>query len=334
MTEGSSDVPIPVVLMGLGDIGQAIARAALERPDLEVVGAVDPAHAGRRLDQLLGQQAPDLTVLAEPERAFGRARGGVVLHATGSRFRTVLPQLEAAVRAGLHVVSTCEELAYPFEETHGDEAERLAELCEAHAVAVVGTGVNPGFALDRLPALLMQVTSPARHVRARRVLDASRRRPGLQRRVGAGLSEPEFDAAWSRGEVGHVGLAESAWLVADACGFEPELVEVDEDLEALLAGEDRPDEPFPVRAGQVVGFEQVARAFVDGTERVRLELVVQFGAEDPRDEVEIDASPRVKVSIEGGLPGDEATAWAVVNAAPAVLQRQGLITVLELPAGR
>jgi 4-hydroxy-tetrahydrodipicolinate reductase len=120
-------------------------------------------------------------------------------------------------------------------------------------------------------------------------------------------------------------------LAAIGCGFE--LDEVEEELSPLVAEEDL-DAAIPVRAGQVAGVHQVVRGFVDGTERVRLELVLAAGAEDPRDEVELDARPPVKVRIEGGLPGDDATAWSVVNAAVRVSLLQGLVTVLDLPAGR
>lgn len=328
MAEGSKG--IPVVVMGLGHIGQAIARAVLEQPELTLVGAVDPAHAGRRLSELAGPGAPNLSVAADARQALARARGGVLLHATGSSFDAVLPQLEAAVQAGLSVVSTCEELAYPWLR-YEEQAEALDVRCEERQVAVVGVGVNPGFVLDRLPAFLAQVTGPVRHVRALRVQDTARRRPGLQRRVGAGLDEEAFHAAADRGELGHVGLSESAMLAAIGCGFE--LDEVEEELSPLIAEEDLAA-ALPVKAGQVAGVHQVARGFVDGTERVRLELVLAAGAEDPRDEVELDARPPVKVRIDGGLPGDDATAWSVVNAALRVSLLQGLVTVLDLPAGR
>ena len=131
--------------------------------------------------------------------------------------------------------------------------------------------------------------------------------------------------------MGHVGLAESAALAAAGCGFE--LDEVEEEISPMLAEEDQGG-PTPVRRGQVAGVHQVVRGFVDGTERVLLELVIAAGADDPRDEVEIDALPPVHVLIRGGLPGDAATAWAVVNAAPAVVALRGLVSVLDLPAGR
>ena len=321
---------IPVVAMGLGHIGRAIARAALERPELRLVAAVDPAHAGQRLDEVLGAPAPALEVGGDAAEAFALAADGVVLHATGSSFDAVRPELEAAARAGLSVVSTCEQLAWPW---NHDGADALDRLCEANEVAIVGVGVNPGFVLDRLPAFLCQATGPVRRVSATRVQDAARRRPALQRKVGAGLDEDAFYAAWERGELGHVGLAESALLVAAGCGFELD-PEVEEEIEAVVAERDV-DAAVPVKAGAVAGIRQVLRGFTDGVERVRLELVIASGVEDERDEIEIDARPPVKALLRGGLPGDLATAWAVVNAAPAVTMLPGgLSTVLDLPSGR
>ncbi len=323
---------IPVVLVGLGEIGQAIARAALARPDLQVVAAVDPdpAKVGRSLAEVIGAPAPDLLVAPDPGAAFASAPGGVVLLATGSRFAEVRPDLERAVNAGLSVVSTCEELAYPFLQ-HEEEANALDRLAESHNVAVLGTGVNPGFVLDRLPALLGHVTGPVRHVRAVRVVDAGRRREALQRKIGAGLTEDAFHEAAERGEVGHVGLLESAALAALGLGLAVE--EVDDEVAPLLAEEDW-DGPVPVRRGQVAGVSQVARVFADEREVVRLELTIAMGADDPRDEVELEADPPVRVVIPGGISGDAATAAAVVNAVPAVTELRGLVTVLDLPAGR
>jgi 4-hydroxy-tetrahydrodipicolinate reductase len=324
-----SDTTIPVVLLGLGEIGQLIARAALARAgDIEVVGAVDPEHAGRPLAELAPGAPPELLVSDDPADAFARARGGVALHATGSRLDAVLGQIEAAVRAGLHVISTCEELAYPGLD-HEADAAALDRLCEERGVAVVGTGVNPGFVLDRLPALLAQATGAVRHVRGARVVDVGRRRAALRSKVGAGLALADFEQAVERGEVGHVGLAQSAALVAESCLGLAEY-EVDEEIEPLVADEDGDG----LTRGQVAGVHQVARVFAEDREVVRLELTLAVGAEDPHDELDLDADPPVRLLVQGGLDGDVATAELVLNAVPAVLERTGLLTVLDLPAGR
>jgi len=324
---------IPVVVMGLGHIGRAVARAAIARDGLDLVGAVDrdPTKAGRPLADVLDAPAPELRVVADLAQAIGRKKGGVVLHATGSRLEEVLPEVQAAVRAGWHVVSTCEELAFP-ELDHADLAKALDRLCERNGVAVVATGVNPGFVLDRLPATLAQVVGEVRHVHVHRVVDVSTRRAALQRKVGVGLSVEAFEEAADRGEVGHVGLAQSAALVAESCLGLAEY-EVDEELEPVVADEDAGG-AVPVRSGQVAGVHQVARVFSEDREVVRLELTIAVGADDPRDELRLDADPPISLRIQGGLPGDAATAHAVVNAVPAVVERQGLLTVLDLPAGR
>ena len=324
---------IPVVLLGLGEIGQAIARAALVRPELRIVAAVDPApsRAGRALSEVLGEPAPDATVARSLGEVAASARGGVVLAATRSRLTEVLPELEAAVRAGLHVISTCEELAWPWL-NHAEEAAVLDRLCHERNVAVLGTGVNPGFVLDRLPALLAQVTGPVRHLHGVRVVDLSRRRIALQRKVGAGLDEDEFHDRVERGEIGHVGLAESAAMAAEACAGVDEY-EVDEEIVPLLAEEDA-EGPVPVARGQVAGLHHEARVFDGGREVVRLELTIAVGAADPRDEVNLDADPPVRVLVPGGIAGDAATANTVVNAVPALVELRGLVSVLDLPAGR
>ncbi len=320
---------IPIVLAGLGDIGQRIARSALESRDLRVVAAVDPARAGETLGALLHAPCPDITVTADAGKALEAARGGVLLQSTHSTFEEVRPEVERAVRAGVSVVSTCEELAYPWLK-HEGAAEALDRLAERHDVAVVATGVNPGFAMDRLPALLAQVAGPVRRVEATRVVDAAGRRPALRRKIGAGLTEQAFERALERGELGHVGLLESAALAALGCGLEVD--ELEEETDAVIA--DRDHAGASVREGQVAGVHQRVRGHADGLEVVRLELVIAVGADHPRDEVRLDADPPLRLAVPGGIPGEEATAWAVVHAAEALPQLRGLVTVLDLPVGR
>ena len=320
---------IPVVVAGLGEVGVAIARAALASADLRLVGAVDPAHAGRRLDELLGRGA-GLEVEADAARALRAARGGVLLQATGSRLAEVLPQVEQAVRAGVCVVSTCEELAYPW---LADEAraDALDALCERNDVAVVGAGVNPGLALDRLPALLSQATGEVRRLDARRVVDLAGRRASLARKAGVGLDEAGFQRAVEADAVGHVGLSQSAALAALGAGLDVD--EIEEGIEPVLASRDVAG-PLPVARGRVAGVRQVARGWLDGREVIRLEVELSVGAVDPRDEVLIEADPPLRLVIPGGLPGEAATAWSVVHAAAAIPMLQGLVTVLDLPPGR
>jgi 4-hydroxy-tetrahydrodipicolinate reductase len=258
-------------------------------------------------------------------------KGAVLLHATSSQLETVLEELLDAVRQGHPVVSTCEELAFPFLR-HPELAERLDRAAQRSGVSVVGTGINPGFVLDRLVATLGQTLGAVRHVQGTRSVDAGSRRESFQRKVGAGLTEEAFYALAEKDAVGHVGLAESAALCALGLGLDCD--DFEEELVPLLAEEDYPGSPLKVAKGQVAGVHQTAVGLEDGQERVRLELTLAVGAEAV-DRIVLDADTRLTFEVPGGIPGDSATAHLVVHAAPRLTAASpGLLTVLDLPAGR
>lgn len=330
----SSDGPVPVVVMGLGFIGQEIARAALQSEELELIGAVDksPSLAGKKLSDALGIPAGTFKISSTIAQAIGRRSGVVLLHATGSKLPQVTDQVLEALSHGMHVVSTCEELAFPWFH-HPQLADKLDAAAQRAGTTVIGTGINPGFVMDRLVATLGQVCGPVRHAKVSRVVDARTRREALQRKVGAGLTEDEFFALVDKDAVGHVGLVESAALAALGLGIDCD--DYEEELTPVFAEEDITGGAFTVKKGRVAGMHQVAVGLAEGQEKVRLELTIAVGADDPGDVIEIDADPPVRVSIPGGLSGDRATANLIVNAAPRITSAEpGLLTVLELPAAR
>jgi len=327
-------LPIKVALMGLGAIGRGIARCALQKAELEIVAAVDldPSRVGRKLSDVLDAPAPEVIIGSDAASEMRKAQGGVLLHATGSRLLGVEGELAQALTAGLFVVSTCEELSYPWLR-HPEIAERLDKLAQKRKLALLGTGVNPGFVMDRLPATVGAVCGRVDRVRVTRVVDSRSRRKQLQIKTGAGMNEEEFDRGVDEGALGHVGLMESAALSALGVGLEVD--EVDESIDPVEADEDMQGEGFRVPKGGIVGIHQVARAFYDGKEVANLDLTIALGAPQPRDEIELEGDPGIRVLIPGGTSGDKATAWTLVHAAPLVHGSEpGLISVLDLPAGR
>jgi len=325
---------VPVIVMGLGFIGQEIARVALESEELELVGAVDksPSLAGRTLTDVLALPAGSFKVQPTLGQAVGRRRGVVLLHATGSRLPRVSAEVLEALSYGMSVVSTCEELAFPYL-GHPELAERIDEAAVRAGCVVLGTGVNPGFVMDRLAAVMGQACGTVRRAKVTRIVDVATRRAALQRKVGAGLTEEEFFTLVEQDGLGHVGLMESAALCALGLGMDCD--DFEEELVPVFADEELRSGAFVVKKGRVAGLHQVVVGLNDGQERLRLELTLAVGAESPGDVIEIDADPPVRLSISGGVAGDRATANLVVNAAPRVTQAEpGLLTVLELPAGR
>lgn len=325
----STDRPISTGVVGLGPVGRAVARAVMLTAELDLVAVVDndPKLAGRPLRDLVEVATTELTVTSEVGDAFERLRGGVLLQATGSRLSDVAPQIHAALGAGVCVVSACPELCFPWL-AHPEIAAALDHAALRAGVSVLGTGVNPGFALDRLVASAGVASGNMRSVRGVRVVDIARRRPALLRKAGVGLSLDAFRSGVTAGEVGHLGLMESAALAAFALRLDCDRFE--EAIEPVVAVQ-LWDGPIPVSPGQVAGYTQQATGWRRDRAPIKMELTYALHASD-RDEITIEGEPPVHLSVHGGISGALATAWSMVNAAPSlVAARPGLLTVVDLP---
>jgi 4-hydroxy-tetrahydrodipicolinate reductase len=321
-----------VVQMGLGPVGIAIAQLAASRPSLEFAGAFDPRPdlAGRDLGEIIGPGARGRRVSRSLEELLGAVRPDVVFHATSSFLADVSGQLEAALDSGASVVSTCEELAYPFH-----RHPELARDLDAHALArrtvLLGTGVNPGFVMDKLVLTLLGACRTVEHVHVERVVDASKRREPLQRKIGAGISPEEFEARARSGRFGHIGLPESAHMIADVLGLGPERT-LDESLTPAIAAREVTTPYLTVPSGRVAGIVQSVRVTAAGKERVRLDLRMAVDARDAFDAITIEGTPGLRMRIDQGIHGDVGTAAVVVNAAGGVRGlAPGLRTMGDVP---
>jgi 4-hydroxy-tetrahydrodipicolinate reductase len=253
----------------------------------------------------------------------------VVLHATGSALARVASQIIESAEAGADVISTCEELSYPWTEQPQLAADLDAAARRA-GVTLLGAGINPGYAMDALPLMLSAACTTVTAVRVLRVVDAAKRRGPLQRKVGAGLSAEEFHARVRDGSVRHVGLPESLHMLATSLGWT--LEREDDLIMPVIAERAITTEHVHVEPGQVAGVRQSACGYAGDREVLRLELRMYVGAPDPQDTVEIDGEPPVRMTVAGGFHGDLATAAIVVNALPSVRRAPpGLASMGELP---
>ncbi len=78
-------------------------------------------------------------------------------------------------------MSTTEELVYPVK-AHAALAKKLDAMAKRARVAVLGTGVNPGFVMDALPIALTAVCGRGQRIEVDRVQDARMRRCRSSRR--------------------------------------------------------------------------------------------------------------------------------------------------------
>ena len=325
---------IRAIQYGVGPIGAAIVKLLREKHSVEVIGAIDkdPAKAGRDLGEVVG--APDapwgVLVVGNAAAMLGKS-ADIVVHSTSSSLPSVMDQLMECLAAESCVVSTCEELAYPYR-THPELAAKLDAAAKDWGVALVGTGVNPGFVMDKLVVTLAAVSQRIEHAKALRIVDASKRRLPLQKKIGAGMTVEEFGARVAEGVIKHVGLPESVAMVADSLNLPVE--EITETIEPMVATERVQTEFLTVEAGQAAGVHQIARGTGGGKELVYLELQMYVGAKDPADTVELKGHPNISLVIPGGSHGDIATASVVVNSIPVILDAPaGLRTSRDLPIG-
>ena len=323
--------PIRVMQYGVGPIGAAIVRLLVGKRGLQWVGGVDldPEKVGRDLGEVAGLDKP-LGVKIESEAGpLLKAGVDVVIHATSSWLEKVEGQLTECLEAGAHIVSTCEELSYPHRK-HPALSARLDECARKNGRALVGVGVNPGFAMDKLVLVMSTVCHQVDRVEVKRIVDATKRRLPLQKKVGAGITKEEFNQRVAAGTIKHHGLPESAALIADRLGFAIETF--DETIKPVMATEAVRSEDLEVPAGRVAGVHQVAIGKVNGEEKVRLELQMYMGAPDSIDEVKIFGVPDLHVQVVGGIHGDLATAAVAVNCVPLIGQvPPGLRTVADIP---
>lgn len=321
-----------MVLYGVGPIGASMARLMRGKTRLELVGAIDkdPAKVGRDLGEVSGaENAPWGVPISSDAGAVLAKPVDVVVHSTSSYLPDVMDQLLACLGAGCCVVSTCEELAYPFRK-HPELSKKLDAAAKEEGVALAGAGVNPGFVMDKLVLTLSAVSQRVDAARAVRVVDASQRRLPLQKKIGAGMTPGEFRAQVAAGVIKHHGLPESIAMVADGLGFA--LDDIKETIEPVIAEETVRTQYLQVEPGEVAGVHQVARGLAGGEEKIFMELKMYVGAKDPADTIELRGEPHLKLVIPGGTHGDIATAAVVVNAIPAILAAPaGLLSARDLP---
>jgi hypothetical protein len=330
---------IRVIQYGLGAIGSAVARHVAEREGLKLAGAVDvdPAKAGRDAGDVLGLGRPlGWTVAVTLAQALARTQADVVLHTTRSYFDLFQPQIVEILQAGLDVVSTAEELAFPWP-AHPGEAAEIDALAKRVGKRVLATGVNPGFLMDALPLHLTALCQRVDRIDVRRVINASKRRGPFQAKIGAGMTVEEFQARMEAGRMGHVGLPESIAMVFDTLG--KTLVRYESHVEPVVA--DRPVRTEYVQAqpGQVIGLRQVARAYAEEGEFMTLTFVAALDvegacpelAEGEQDTIVLTGQPSLEVTLKG-TNGDLATVAIVVNAVRRLRQAApGLVTMRDLP---
>ncbi|MFC2052131.1 dihydrodipicolinate reductase [Chloroflexota bacterium] len=318
-----------LVQIGLGPIGAKICQLVLDKEGIEIVGACEKTNLGKDVGEIIDLGGRLNVMLVEDVNKALRAKPDIAIHSTVSSLIQTRDQLVPVIKAGVNVVSTCEELVYPWHK-QSEIAKELDTLAKSNDVTLLGTGVNPGFCMDFFPIVMTGVCQDVEHIRVSRVQDARSRRLPFQKKIGAGCTINAFEELKASEQIRHVGLQESADMIAAAMGWK-----IDEYIESvipIIADKEVSSEYLVIKAGQVAGVEQIAIGKLKGKEIIKLEFRAYLGAPESYDAVYIAGTPNMEVVVKGGIQGDIATASMVVNALPRVLAAHpGLLTMKDLP---
>ena len=328
-------MPTTVMIMGLGPIGAGVARQLAARKNFKIVSAVDidPAKAGKDLGAVVGLgRRTGIKVGTDPAAAIRKTRPQVAVLCTSSALKKVWPQVEAVLKLKVPIVSTTEELSYPWFSNRA-LAKKIDAAAKKAKVAVVGTGVNPGFAMDALPLTLTAICERVDSVRVDRIQDARIRRLPFQQKIGSGLTPEQFAEKVKAFTVRHVGLTESVAMIADGLGWK--LDRITDEIQPRIAGAPVESQFLKVEAGRVCGIVQDGVGYVKGKPVITLHMEAYLGAPETYDSVQIEGSPNLHVKAIGGYHGDVATTSITVNTIPKALAASpGLHTMqtLALPS--
>lgn len=323
-----------VVLYGVGAVGSLIATELLRRKGVEVVGAVDIAEekVGKDLGDVIGLGRHLGTAVSDDiDSVLSKVDADIVVHATSSFLKDVYSQIVAVMKNGVSVVSTCEELCYPYA-TDRRIVEEIDRLAKEHRVTVLGAGINPGFLMDTLVIVLTGVCQKINRIEVKRVMNATTRRAPFQKKIGAGLTVGEFEEKMRTKIItGHVGLEQSIMMIADALGWKLGGIQVNT-VEPIIADKRTQTQAAKVEPGCVAGLRQTAMGMKHGKPVIVLDFQAYVGATEEYDSITIDGTPAIHEKISPCIHGDIGTVAMIVNSIPKVLNAPpGLVTMKDLP---
>lgn len=318
-------------------MGSGMARLIIEKSGLQLVGAFGRRreHVGVNLGRAIGlDRELQIPVSNDLASIVAATRPQIAIQATCSRLADAFVEIAALAGRGVNVISIAEEMAYPACASPA-RAEELHKLAAAHGVAILGTGVNPGFVLDLLVIALTGVCARIDSITATRVNDLSPYGPTVLRSQGVGLTPEQFQSGLQEGTVvGHIGFQESIHMIGRAVGWE--ITRVVETREPIIARTERETPFITVVPGKIAGCLHKAVAYREDKAVVTLIHPQQVQPEregiDTGDTIEIHGEPNLRLAGSPEIPGGVATIALAVNMIPHVLNASpGLHTMADLP---
>ena len=322
---------IKVIQIGFGPLGVQIAEFIAKKSTIKTVAVVDndPDLYNKNINDFSSDLNDQIFISNSVNEALKNINEipDVAIITTVSSLKKIYNQIKEVVQHNINVISTCEELSYPWK-TDPSLSKKLNDLCKLNNVACLGTGVNPGFLMDYLPSVLSTVCKEINNIRICRVQDATFRRIPFQKKIGAGLDLSEFKNKELEGTLRHVGLTESLHLLAKTLNFD--IDNVTETLNPVICKSDL-NGLINIKKGHARGVEQIAYGYLNSEVVIEMQFKAAVGESRSYDRIEVDGIPSFVSEIEGGINGDIATCSIAINSIKSIMKASpGLHTMADI----
>lgn len=342
---GGGDVTHRVVQWTTGNVGRRSVLAAIERPDLELVGAYawSPDKVGVDVGVLAGTE-PIGVVATDDVPALLELRPDCVVY---NPLWPDVDELVTILSAGVNVVATA---GFITGHALGEGRSRILEACEKGGSTIFGSGMNPGFA--NLVGLVS--TGICDRVDSISVLESvdstGYDSPDTEMSVGYArpIDDPGLPAAT---EAATAVFGDAVRMMADALHVDLDEVRFEAAYARTTHALDLGSWTIP--ADCVAGVEASWQGWKDGRRFIDLRVRWRKGRTLEPDwplehgyVVEIDGRPKVRTKVEITPPDDFVatsfadymvlgmiiTAMPAVDAIPAVVAAApGIVTYADLP---
>lgn len=265
--------PYRVIVWGPGNIGTTLLKEIVKKPELELVGvlAYNPDKNGKDVGEYLGMAPLGVRMTTDQEQII-TTDADCVLFCPGVRTRRDVNSKATNIicrmlESGKNVIASS-GWWYPHWFSPA-LAEKLENACGKGNSCIHGTGVNPGWLIERVVTTLTGGSTSISHIKAQEVSDISAMESAdMLRGLGCGLpttAKPLMEQA------GDGVYGEALALGCAILGLKMERVESEKKY--FVAKRNIQLRPIVIRKGEISGVDYRFHAIVNGERFMTLQEI-------------------------------------------------------------
>lgn len=332
---------IKILIWGFGAMGRGMAEMLLTKTGVEVVGICDinPQVVGKNFLEVLNINSNHKEVIINNniDELLAESKADLVLLCTDSFTNKAYPKIKKIASKGINVISTAEEMAYPYV-NEPELSKEMDKLAKEHNVTILGTGINPGFIMDLLVVALTGTMSDVKTIEAKRVNSLSPFGKTVMEEQGVGITPKEYEERLKNNELaGHVGFKESIYMIGDALGFK--IDDFKQQMSPIITDIDRKSKYGEAKKGNLAGIDMRGQGFINNKPVINMihpqQIEPEMAGINTGDYITIKGNPNINMSINPEISGGIGTIAMCVNMIPHVINsKPGLKTMIDLPVPR